>query len=75
LHIEINRDLFEKFDFYTKHKVPEYWIIHPDKKTLLTFMFNNKKGYFFGQGVFEQNAKVKVNIFDDLEIDLSQVFE
>ncbi len=71
----VDRDLFEKFDFYDRHKVPEYWIVHPEKKTVMTFVFNKKKGYFYGQGVFENNTKAKVNIFEDFYIDLGEVFE
>lgn len=71
----VNRDLFDKFDFYDRHKIPEYWIVHPEKKTVMPFVFNKKKGYLCGTKVYESNSRVKVNVLEDMYIDLADVFE
>jgi len=63
-----------KFNLYQKHAVREYWIVHPHDQTVNVFVLDTNGKYQFG-GLYAKGTTVKVNIFDDLFIDLSEVFE
>ncbi len=67
-------DVNTKFNLYQKHGVREYWIVHPNDQTVNVFVLDNHGKYQFG-GLYAKGTTVKVNIFDDLYIDLSEVFE
>jgi len=67
-------DVETKFNLYQKHAVREYWIVHPHDQTVNVFVLDNNGKYQFG-GLYAKGTTVKVNIFDDLFIDLSEVFE
>ncbi len=66
-------DVDTKFKLYEKHGVREYWIVHPVEQTVNVFVLDENGKYQFG-GLYAQDAKVKVNIFDDFYIDLAEVF-
>ena len=67
-------DAKTKYALYEKHGVKEYWIVHPEEQTVLVYILN-ESGKFENVGIFAQDEKVKVNIFDDFYIDLGEVFE
>ncbi len=67
-------DVDTKFKLYEKHGVREYWIVHPHDQTVNVFVLDNNGKYQFG-GLYAKGSTVKVNIFDDLFIDLEEVFE
>lgn len=66
----------EKFELYQKHGVREYWIIFPYEKTFSVFLLNDISGKYDFRGMFAEDSKVSVNIFDgELIIDLAEIFE
>ena len=67
------KDLHEKYELYEKYGVREYWIVHPLDETLMVFKLVGTK--FVLDGLYSYEDKVKVGIFEDLEIDLRHVFE
>lgn len=69
----LKRDIEEKFRIYEKHGVREYWIIFPETKSVNVFVLD-KNGKYQLEGMYASDSKVKVNIFDDLEIDLKELF-
>jgi len=62
-----------KYELYQRHGVREYWIVHPTEQTVLVYVLNNT-GKYENIGIFAQDEKVKVNIFEDFYIDLAEVF-
>ncbi|MBN2890731.1 MAG: Uma2 family endonuclease [Bacteroidales bacterium] len=66
------RDIEDKFQLYEKHGVKEYWIVYPHEKAISVFVLENKK--FRLEGMFAESGKVKVNIFEDLFIDIEEIF-
>lgn len=68
------RDAKDKFELYEQVGVREYWIVHPEEQTLLIFTLQ-KDGKYTGSRLFTRSDKVKVGIFEDLIIDMSEVFE
>ncbi len=67
------RDVEEKFALYQRYKVREYWIVHPNDRTVTVFILDEHEKYKH-VGIFAGDSKVKVNIFDDCFIDLAEVF-
>jgi Uma2 family endonuclease len=67
------RDVKEKFELYQRHGVSEYWMIFPDERTLFVYLLN-KEGKYENVGIYAEDEKVKVNIFDDFHIDLAEIF-
>jgi len=63
-----------KYELYQRHGVREYWIVHPTEQTVLVYVLNNT-GKYENIGIFAQDEKVKVNIFEDFYIDLAEVFD
>ncbi len=67
------KDLSEKYDLYEKFGVREYWIVHPQDETLMVFKLKESK--FVLDKMYSYEDKVKIGIFEDLEINLRDVFE
>lgn len=66
------RDRFYKYNLYIKEKVKEYWIVDPIKNKIEVYLL--EKEYFECIGTYPIADKVKVNIFQDFSIDLSEFY-
>lgn len=64
-------DYVKKLNLYEQFKVKEYWIVNPIKKNILVYILNDK-GYDMPD-MYTFNDKVKVNIYNDLEIDFKSL--
>jgi len=67
------KDKVEKFNLYEKHGVKEYWIVEPEVKLVTVFLFQ-ENGKYGRPNIYTEEDKIKVSIFDDLVIDLKDVF-
>jgi Uma2 family endonuclease len=67
------KDLKEKFLRYERAGVREYWIADPSGKTVTVFK-RSDAGLFGRPDVYGEEERIKVSIFEDLEIDLQLVF-
>ncbi len=70
--LDSKRDIEDKFQLYQKHGVKEYWIVYPNEKSISVFVLENEKYKLVG--MYAETGKIKVNIFDDLYIDLEEIF-
>lgn len=69
----VRLDRLLKFNLYEKVGVKEYWIVEPDTKLVSVFVLQDNNRY--GRtDLYTETDHVKVSIFPDLTIDLSQVF-
>lgn len=66
-------DVETKFRLYEENGVREYWIVHPEEQTVTVFVLGEDEKYH-NVGMYAQDSKVKVNIFDDFHVDLAEVF-
>ena len=67
------KDVKEKFLRYEKAGFKEYWIADPSAKTVTVFRCSDG-GLFVRPDVYGEEERIKVGIFDGLEIDLQSVF-
>ncbi|MEQ8186404.1 MAG: Uma2 family endonuclease [Candidatus Eremiobacterota bacterium] len=65
-------DLKDKLKLYEREGVKEYWIVYPNDKIINVYKLEDNK-YKFPE-IYTAEDKIKVDIFPDLEIDLSLVF-
>ena len=84
------KDLGEKKDVYCKTGVKEYWIVDPESKRIIvyylsgdSFKLSNVYSYYTEKQMEEMPdderkaiiSRFRPGLFNDLEIDLSEVFE
>ncbi len=65
-----------KLHLYEKHKVKEYWIVHPTDRVVTVYKLIDGK---YGRPAIYTSQEdgvsmVRVGIFDELIIDLNEVF-
>jgi Uma2 family endonuclease len=61
-----------KYQLYEQVGVREYWIVNPDDQLVHVFSLLNSK--FQLDGTYTAEDAVKIGIFDDITIDLKNVF-
>jgi Uma2 family endonuclease len=67
------KDLITKRYLYERHKIKQYWIFDPEPEEVVIFKLKNNK---YGEPEeYKKEDKIKVDIFKDLEIDLSIIFK
>ena len=64
-------DYVKKLYLYEKYKVKEYWIVNPMKKNILVYTLT-ESGYN-QPDLYTFNDKIKVDIFNNLEIDFNGI--
>ncbi|MFT8350230.1 Uma2 family endonuclease [Clostridium saccharoperbutylacetonicum] len=61
----------KKLNLYEQFKVTEYWIVNPIKKNIFVYTLTDN-GYDAPTS-YTFNDKVKVNIYNNLEIDFNYI--
>ena len=64
-------DYIKKLSLYEEFKVREYWIVNPMEKNILVYTLT-PDGYSAPK-MYTFNDKIKVNIYDNLEIDFKSL--
>ncbi|MDI6735652.1 MAG: Uma2 family endonuclease [bacterium] len=67
------KDMVTKRSLYERHKVGQYWIVNPQTEEVVIFKLKDNK---YGEPEeYKKEDRVKVDIFEDLEIDLGKIFK
>lgn len=66
------KDLITKLDLYMSCGVKEYWIVNPDNKEIIIYLFEEQNIQQFT--TFKNNETVQSYIFEDLKIDVQRMF-
>ena len=66
-----NHDIVVKFNQYLKAGVREYWLVDPEARNVRVFLLKN--GEYVARAYGETDT-ISVNILEDCQIDLSDVF-
>lgn len=62
-----------KFDLYEENKVKEYWIVDPERKTVIIYVLEGER--FIGLKPFTVEDTLRSTLFTKMRIPLAQVFE
>lgn len=68
------KDMLEKRNIYQRHGVREYWIVDPDQEDINVLLLA-ADGKYDEPVTYKRGEKIKPSIFEDLEIDLGEVFQ
>jgi Uma2 family endonuclease len=71
------KDLFHNFLLLQRSKVPYYWVISPEDKTLIVYRLVDEKyqvAFSLEFGVEQDFKKARIPPFEEVEIDLNYVF-
>ena len=67
------RDCLIKFNLYLHAKVPEFWLVDPEEKTVRVCLLGSD-GLYNVSKAYKANDIVKVNVLEGCFIELSKVF-
>jgi len=67
------RDLVEKREVYERAKIPEYWIIDPEKETITVLVLKGRR--YETHGVFKRGDVATSKILPGFSVDVSAVFD
>lgn len=68
------KDVKDKFALYEESGVREYWLVYPGESVLEVFTLNEQGTYSLDK-IYTREDTVRVGIFEDLQIDLCDIFE
>ncbi|MFT6810145.1 MAG: Uma2 family endonuclease [Saprospiraceae bacterium] len=68
------RDLRLKYDLYRKHGVKEYWVVHPEEKTMLIYTLDDKQQYQASR-LYTRGDIISSKVFKCFTLDLDEVFD
>ncbi|MCJ0930666.1 Uma2 family endonuclease [Virgibacillus halodenitrificans] len=68
----VKLDRWKKYQLYEKAGVKEYWLVDPINESVETHLLID--GQYKFQGVFTKEDTVTINIFNEMKIDLNQIF-
>ncbi len=68
------RDLSYKYDLYRSHGVQEYWVVHPEEKTLLIYTLK-EDGTYQSSKLFTRGDRIESKVLKGLVIPLDDVFD
>jgi Uncharacterized protein conserved in cyanobacteria len=67
------KDVKDKFFLYERIGVKEYWLVYPKEKTVMVYKLN-ENGKYGRPEVYSDEDSVEVGIFQELIIDLKEIF-
>ena len=67
------KDMREKLLLYERHRVKEYWVVHPDERLIEVFVLDDANRY--GRpAAYGPEDRITPSIFEDLSIEVEAVF-
>lgn len=68
------KEMREKFSAYEEAGVREYWLVHPQDRTVLVYVLN-EDGHYIGRQPVTEPDPVRATCFPELAVDLSLIFD
>ena len=67
------KDMKHKLIRYEEAGIPEYWIVHPEGKTVLVYQMS-EDGKYERPRIYTGDDRLSSSIFPDLELNLQEIF-
>lgn len=67
------RDLHQKMELYAEHGVPEYWIVFPGEKIVLTHILRD--GRYEAEGEYAEAGPIPLRSLPGFEMEWTEIFE
>ena len=68
----MKRDCVEKLHLYEEFGVREYWIVNPERKSVLVYILEN--GEYAEPVTYKKDGKITLSIDPDATVDLADIF-
>lgn len=71
-----SKDLKDKFELYQSAGVQEYWVVHPEEETILTYNLQENGLYqITRQNPYTRGDVIPSFVFPELNVEVAEVFE
>jgi len=68
------KEMSDKFELYQNAGIPEYWLVDPERETIVIYQLGDDQQYFTKQP-FTSDDILKSPLLEGLKIDLNEIFE
>ncbi len=66
-------EIKKKFDLYEENLIKEYWVIHPEEKTILVYSLQN--GNYIGSRLYGEDDFVVTEVLKGIELKAEDLFD
>jgi Uma2 family endonuclease len=68
------KDMKDKLLLYERHRVKEYWIVHPEEKIVMRYRLE-KDNRYGRASIYTDEDTVTIDLLNNLKLDLTSVFD
>jgi Uma2 family endonuclease len=68
------KDMKDKLLLYERHRVKEYWIVHPEEKVVMRYRLE-KDNRYGRASIYTDEDTVTIDLLNNLKLDLTSVFD
>jgi Uma2 family endonuclease len=66
-------EIKKKFDLYEENLIREYWIVHPEEKTVIVYSLQNNK--YIGSRLYGEDDLIVTEVLQGIEIKAEDLFD
>jgi Uma2 family endonuclease len=66
-------EIKKKFDLYEENQIKEYWILHPEEKTVIVYSLQNNK--YIGSRLYGEDDLIVTEVLQGIEIKAEDLFD
>ncbi len=66
-------EIKKKFDLYEENQIKEYWIVHPEEKTVIVYSLQNNK--YIGSRLYGEDDLIVTEVLQGIEIKAEDLFD
>jgi Uma2 family endonuclease len=66
-------EIKKKFDLYEENLIKEYWIVHPEEKTVIVYSLQNNK--YIGSRLYGEDELIVTEVLQGIEIKAEDLFD
>ncbi len=66
-------EIKKKFDLYEENQIKEYWIVHPEEKTIIVYSLQNNK--YIGSRLYGEDDLIVTEVLKGIEVKAEDLFD